>query len=168
MTPLARIPFSPKAERMISQMARWMTFVGGLHVLGGLLELGFSVLAVGACVYGMTMVDQIAERAEVTIPLWLFGVGVGISFLYGLFGVVVLAEGGLLIKARVSFEAVADSDVADQANLSAAFRSLKFFFSLEVALGALSVLGSLFQIGLAFASRSLAPLLESLQNGVGS
>ncbi len=147
---------------MISQLARWMSLVGGLHLLGGVIVVGLSLSVAGGCIYAMTL------ELPVEIPAWVFGVGIGLSMLYGLFGVVALGEGGLLLKARGSLAAVAESDVADQQHLSDTFRLLKFFFALEAGLGAISVLGSMVQIGLAFASRSLVPLLETLQNGAGS
>lgn len=143
---VARIPFSTEDEGVLRQLSGWMLFIAIVHFVGaGLLLLGGCCVLVGG--------SSVLAGASSMGPGAELGMGMGALFVViaafmAVLTAILIFQGVLLVQARSDFNQVVQSDVSDQAYLTSAFRRLKLFFLIEVALGVLGLLSNGGQIAM--------------------
>lgn len=131
MASVARIPFSPQDETVISTLNGWMLFLAIIHFIGA----AFFLLC--GCIAVVGAAGQIAQAVlgGIVYTLQMFTLPV--------LGAIMLAEGIFAIQARAALDKVVSTDQADQQFLTEAFKKLKLFFMLELAWFGVSVVSSL-------------------------
>jgi hypothetical protein len=157
MTAAARIPFTPADEHVIRQLGTWMTFVGVVHLLLGLVFLtcaGYSGLTVPALLDGT--------------PFGAVLAGVQ-GLLFAITALLTVVEGALLIQTRMALTGVLTSDSEDQALISRSIHRLKLFFMTELAFFAVNLVVGIVTVVLTWvapeAGQAAADLIQSWGGG---
>ncbi len=138
-----RVALTPRDERSIDSMARWMGLLGRFRVLaGGLLML--AVLGVALAYATTEALEGPAGPSDTTPPLVRLGalstralalLGTALMLLGGL----VLRGGVLLDDAAEDFERIVHGSGPAERHLESALRRLRAFFRLELWLVALAL-----------------------------
>jgi hypothetical protein len=146
---LSRIPFRLRDELVIRSMARWMWFIGVVHVVSSLV-MTFLVLVgliyVGAelstGLKGLGKIGRLVTENQV------------VFFALGAFALILAGAGTVLgvvlCHAAEDFDRVVRSDEADQDYITAGVMQLNTYFKISILLGLAAVLvGITAAIGLA-------------------
>lgn len=137
MASKSRIPFDPREERVVADLARWMGLLGRFQFVAATFVF-ILLLAAVALVTTAEMLEPATgaegEQALVSIgEVSRTGIGVTVAVVLG-FSLVFLRGGMLLISAAEDLELLLTKDERDQLHLDAALRRLRSYFVLESVL----------------------------------
>lgn len=138
MRSLSRIPFDPREERVVSDLARWMGLLGRFQIVAATF-IFVLLLAAAALVTTAEVLEPAAGAAADEQPLVSVGevsrgaIAAVVAVVVG-FSLVFFRGGMLLISAAEDLETVATTDERDGHLLDAAVRRLRGYFVLETAL----------------------------------
>jgi hypothetical protein len=130
----SRIPFDPREERVVADLARWMGLLGRFQIVGATFV--FILLLAAVALVTTAEVLEPAAGAEGEQPLVSIGevsrtgIAITVAVVIG-FSLVFLRGGMLLISAAEDLELVITKGEKDQLHLDGALKRLRSYFILE-------------------------------------